>query len=401
MSPDPLQRTFDPALDSEEKRLQQFRRAGLLDEDSGKTFERLVRRAVAAVEVDAGYVGFLTQEGLFLQGGQGLPAPLTDRQQMSLSHSLFASTSDHSEPLVLSDVSDHSESADHPIVSKYDVGAYLGHPLMGVQDQVVGVFCVLDREPHPWTEKEVGIVEDFAAVAQSEINLRLELHHRDRLEHKLGKEVEKRTEEVDQAQHEMLQRLARAAEHRHQQTGQHILRVSQVAGFLAEALDQPKEWIERLREAARLHDIGKIGIPDRILLSRGGLSDEEFEVMKKHTEIGAELLSGGQSDLMQMAERIARWHHERWDGTGYPDGLAEEEIPLEARIVTVADAFDAMTHDRPYQEALGLETAFEVIEEKKGAQFDPRVSEALLERKEEVTRIVEGQRPNASVEEEV
>ena len=125
--------------------------------------------------------------------------------------------------------------------------------------------------------------------------------------------------------------------------------------------------------------MGKIGIADDILLKEGSLTDGEYKAIKQHTVIGADLLSGGESKLLRMTKQVARHHHERWDGNGYPDGLEGADIPLAARIVNVVDTFDAMTSDRPYRDALPVETAFEEIEDEAGRQFDPRVSAAALD----------------------
>ena len=130
--------------------------------------------------------------------------------------------------------------------------------------------------------------------------------------------------------------------------------------------------------AAPLHDVGKVAIEDRILLKKGAFSPEEREVMREHALLGAQLLGGGRSDLMKMAKQIALSHHERWDGQGYPQGLSGEEIPLCARIVAVADAFDALTHVRPYKEAWSLSDALVEIEQESGWQFDPRIVDALV-----------------------
>lgn len=165
-------------------------------------------------------------------------------------------------------------------------------------------------------------------------------------------------------------------------------RIGKLAEVLSEALGQSPEWQDRIREAAPLHDVGKVGVPDEILRKPGPLTDEEFDAMKEHTLIGADLLSGGASEPVQMAQRIARSHHERWDGEGYPDGLEGEEIPLAARIVAVVDTFDAMTHDRPYRSALSVEEAFEVIEDEAGEQFDPEIAAAALRCREALTELV-------------
>ncbi len=201
-------------------------------------------------------------------------------------------------------------------------------------------------------------------------------------------EQRRRMRQVERARHESIRRLARAAEHRHCETGKHIRRVGILSKILAEALGQPPAWQNRIEEAAPLHDVGKIGIADEILLKQGYLTDKEYEEMKRHTLVGADLLSEGQHALIRMAERIARAHHEQWNGNGYPEGLHGEDIPLEARIVAVADAFDAMTHDRPYREALSPKKAFSVIEEEAREQFDPAVSAAALRRREKILSTV-------------
>jgi putative two-component system response regulator len=190
--------------------------------------------------------------------------------------------------------------------------------------------------------------------------------------------IAKRTRQLEVAQMEMLERLASAAELRDDDTGQHIHRVGQLAGRLALALGWTREQAELLDHAARLHDIGKIGIPDSILRKPGPLTPEEFEQMKSHTVVGARLLAGGQSELIQMAERVALDHHERWDGAGYPNKLAGDAIPLEARIVAVADFFDALTHERPYRAAFPVERTLAMVRSSVGSHFDPRVGEAFF-----------------------
>ena len=189
--------------------------------------------------------------------------------------------------------------------------------------------------------------------------------------------VQERTKQLEEAHIEMLVRLAKAAEYRDDETGEHVWRVSRTSWLLALELGLPQEQAEELLRAARLHDVGKIGIPDGILLKTGKLTSQEFEVVKTHAAVGAQLLSGGRSALMKTAELIALTHHERWDGTGYPQGLAGEGIPIESRILAVADTFDAMTHDRAHRKARGLPEAVAEIEAQSGSQFDPRVVAAF------------------------
>lgn len=190
--------------------------------------------------------------------------------------------------------------------------------------------------------------------------------------------VEARTSDLRRSQFEILERLARAAEIRDDDTGRHTRRVGELAANLAVALDMDPRMADVLRRAAPLHDVGKIGIPDSILLKPGALSPEEIALMRTHTTIGAQILAGGQSELMIVAERIALSHHERWDGNGYPHAIAGNDIPIEARIVAVADCVDALTHNRPYRPAWPLEAVLEEMRQESGAHFDPEVIEAFM-----------------------
>jgi PAS domain S-box-containing protein len=194
----------------------------------------------------------------------------------------------------------------------------------------------------------------------------------------LETKVAERTRELDEARAETLHRLAVAAEYRDDDTFQHTERVGQSSVEIATLLGLSAEEIGVLREAAPLHDVGKIAIPDRILLKPGKLNPAEYKVMKTHAALGAHLLAGSGSPVLQMATAIAESHHERWDGTGYPNGLARQAIPLVGRVVAVADVFDALTHDRPYKSAWPVERALAEIQSAAGSQFDPRVVAAFL-----------------------
>jgi HD-GYP domain-containing protein (c-di-GMP phosphodiesterase class II) len=176
----------------------------------------------------------------------------------------------------------------------------------------------------------------------------------------------------------VIQRLAVAAEYRDDDTGQHTRRVGRLSELIGAALALSEEQLLLLRQAAPLHDVGKIGIPDSILLKRGRLTRAEFERMKAHASVGAAMLAGRNFPLLEMAEEIALGHHERWDGTGYPRGIDGEAIPLVARIVAVADVFDALTHARPYKEAWTVTDAITEISRQRGKQFDGAIVDAFL-----------------------
>jgi putative two-component system response regulator len=184
--------------------------------------------------------------------------------------------------------------------------------------------------------------------------------------------------ERDSAGMEVLERLARATEFRHDESPLHAWRVGRLSGRIAAAAAIPPDECEPLTFAARLHDVGKIAIPDQILFKPTALSPDEWNVVRGHTEVGARILDGSSSSLVQLAATIARSHHERWDGGGYPDGLSEARIPIQARVVALADVFDAVTHERAYDVAWTHERARAHISEQRGRHFDPRVVDAFL-----------------------
>ncbi len=200
----------------------------------------------------------------------------------------------------------------------------------------------------------------------------------------LEAKVRDRTRELEAAQIEIIERLARAAEFRDDNTGQHTERVGQMAALLAKGIGLPDPQVSLIRRAAPLHDVGKIGIPDAILLKLGKLTPDEFLIVKTHTTIGARILSGSRFTILRLAEEIAFNHHERWDGDGYA-GITGAAIPLAGRIVAVADVFDALTQKRPYKAAWPVDDAMAEIERQRGKQFDPALVDAfmrMLEQKE-------------------
>ncbi len=205
----------------------------------------------------------------------------------------------------------------------------------------------------------------------------------------LEAKVRDRTRELESAQIEIIERLARAAEFRDDNTGQHTERVGQMAALLARQIGLPDAQVSLIRRAAPLHDVGKIGIPDSILLKLGKLTPDEFALVKTHTSIGARILSGSRFTILRLAEEIAFNHHERWDGDGYA-GVVGSAIPLAGRIVAVADVFDALTQKRPYKAAWSISDAITEMERQRGKQFDPTLVDAFL-------RVIEQREPQMPV----
>jgi putative two-component system response regulator len=193
----------------------------------------------------------------------------------------------------------------------------------------------------------------------------------------LEAKVRERTRALEEAQIEILERLAVAAEFRDDNTGQHTQRVGQMSALLARELGRPDSQVALIRRGAELHDVGKIGVPDAVLLKIGRLTPEEFAIVKTHTAIGARILSGGKFPLLRLSEEIAFTHHERWDGDGYA-GIRGSDIALAGRIVAVADVFDALTQQRPYKPAWPIAEAIAEMDRQRGRQFDPAVVDAFL-----------------------
>jgi putative two-component system response regulator len=190
--------------------------------------------------------------------------------------------------------------------------------------------------------------------------------------------VRARTDELHRTRLQVVQRLGMAAEYRDEETGNHILRMSHSCALLARAAGWSESGCDLILNASPMHDIGKIGIPDAIMLKPGKFEPHEWEIMKTHAAIGGKLLEGDDSTLMRMAREIAITHHEKWDGSGYPNGLVGEAIPQSGRIAALADVFDALTSVRPYKKAWTVEAAVGYIEENSGKHFDPKLVEVFL-----------------------
>ena len=271
-----------------------------------------------------------------------------------------------------------------PVMNGFEVMSALQEVSIG---SVPIVMLTGDRSPEAKVRGLRGGAKDFITKPfdRAEVRLRIanlletryahrQLEKQNRL---LEMNVQARTRDLERAKVEILQRLAMAAEFRDDDTGEHTKRVGRLCGLMAQAMDLNESQVDLITAAAPLHDVGKIGVPDAILLKTGSLSPDEWEIMKQHTVTGARMLSESVSPVLQIGERIALTHHERWDGDGY-QGLIRNEIPLSGRIVAVADAFDAMTHKRPYRDPIPVEEATEEIVKERGRQFCPMAVDAFL-----------------------
>jgi cyclic di-GMP phosphodiesterase len=259
------------------------------------------------------------------------------------------------------------------------------------EDSTALAMSAIELGAYGYLVKPVKSGELLINVANALHRRRREAEHR-RLVERLEGAVQERSQELEEtlqdlelsetkvwvSQAETIFRLARLVEFRDEETGHHLHRMSSYCELLSRQTGFPEPRCELVRLASQLHDVGKVAIPDSILLKRGKLTTEEFDVIKGHAETGFQMLAGGASEVVQLGALVARTHHERWDGGGYPRGLAGEAIPPEGRIAAVADVFDALTSDRVYRSAFPVKSAIEMMREERGRHFDPALLDAFL-----------------------
>ncbi len=245
--------------------------------------------------------------------------------------------------------------------NNYFTKTVLAMPLKDRQGNVLGIFQVLNKIGGRFDREDEGLLQLIGLLASAAI------------------ENAQLYETLHKSHYEMILRLAKAAQFRDKEDLEgHLRRMSKYSAYIAEALGMTSKEVEMIKEISPLHDIGKIAIPDKILLKDDKLTEEEFESMKEHTLYGAKILANPNNKLLEMAYNVAYSHHEKFDGTGYPCGLTGDKIPLEARIVALADAFDALTSKRTYKKAWSLEETVIYIQERSAKQFDPIVVDAFL-----------------------
>ncbi|GLP97259.1 HD-GYP domain-containing protein [Paraferrimonas sedimenticola] len=213
------------------------------------------------------------------------------------------------------------------------------------------------------------------SIVRARVRTHLALHQQHQT---LESMVLERTKELESTRLDIVRKLARAGEYKDNTTGMHIERIAWFARIVARKMNLSEKWCELLFHASPMHDIGKIGIPDRILLKPGKLDNEEWQEMKRHTEYGAQIIGDDGTPLLKMAREIALNHHEKWDGSGYPNGISGEEIPLSARIVAIVDVYDALTSQRPYKSSWDQQQTLELIQSESGRHFDPEIVDVFL-----------------------
>jgi len=378
---------------------------GLIERlDLGELLEAIVERAAGLVGTPHGYLYVAGGDDSMLEVrvGTGVFEPWVGHA-MKKGGGVAGHVWETGEPLVIDDY--HRWPGRDSAYETVPFRAVVGVPLEagGLVSGVFGLARVDGEES--FGEAEVALLTRFARLASLALeNARLygtaqqELSERRRTEDELVETVARLRQAeaaLQLSQAETIRRLAFAAEFRNAETGRHTERMSRYCELLARRLELDGEHCELIRLASALHDVGKIAIPDRILLKPATLNDSERRVMERHAEIGHRLLANSSSELLDVAATIALTHHERFDGTGYPHGLAGEAVPLEGRIAGVADVFDAITSNRVYRRALPLDEAIQVMRAGRGTQFDPLVLDLFLESIADVRAIAEGRSPDA------
>jgi diguanylate cyclase (GGDEF)-like protein len=402
--PPPRLHALSPVSDEREELAALHETAlGLIERlDLAELLEAIVERAAALVGTTHGYlyVAGTEESTLELRVGTGMFDPWVG-YPLAKGRGLAGRVWQSGEPLVVDDY--RSWQAREHDFDDVPFHAAVGVPLQA-GGEVSGVFGLARAEAgRSFVDAEVALLSRFARLASLALeNARLyataqqELGERRRTEDELLDTVARLRQAesaIQLSQAETIRRLAFAAEFRNAETGRHTERMSRYCELLARRLGLDEERCELIRLASALHDVGKIAIPDRILLKPGGLTESERRVMERHAEIGHRLLADSSSELLDVAAAIALTHHERFDGSGYPQGLAGEAIPLEGRIAAVADVFDAITSSRVYRPALPLDEAIDVLREGHATQFDPLVLDLFLEALDDVRAIAEGRSP--------
>ncbi|MFO7712278.1 MAG: response regulator [Dehalococcoidia bacterium] len=261
-----------------------------------------------------------------------------------------------------------------------------------MNDTSVAVQC-MKQGAYDYVAKPFGLEDVVLSVERALQRRRLELENRVYQQHleelvsEKTKELREALDRIKLASLDTIYRLARAAEYRDADTGAHIERIGRSSAAIARQLGLENGEVDNMLYAAPMHDVGKIAVPDRILLNPGSLSAEEWEIMKKHTTIGSEILQGSDADFIRLAEVIALTHHEKWDGSGYPRGLRGSQIPLAGRIVAIADVFDALTSARPYKEPFPVTESLDIVRKQSGVHFDPDVVDAFFVVQDEISAI--------------
>lgn len=344
-----------PIPDNEQGRLEALQRYEILDTPPEQEFDDLVQLAGLICDAPIALVTLIDAERQWIKARVGLAVSETTRDTAFCAYTIL-----DREPMIVPDALEDARFAQNPYVTgDPNVRFYAGVPLVTFDGYALGSLCVLDRKPRELTADQRAALGALARQVVGQLELRRDVARRLAL-----------------AQVDTVTMLAAAAEAHDETTGRHLQRVRAIAEALACELGHSEAQAKDIGLAAVLHDIGKVHVPDAVLTSPHRLNEDEWQQMRQHTIWGAEFLAS--TPGFELAAVVARSHHEHWDGTGYPDGLRGEKIPEAAAITAVADAFDAITHDRPYRAGRSPRVAVREVTSCSGTQFSPRIVAALV-----------------------
>jgi response regulator RpfG family c-di-GMP phosphodiesterase len=349
--------------------------------DTTVIIETIIRSCLQAVYAEQGLITLVDKEASTTETLARITVSTSRSKAYSLNPVVLGWIHIYKKPLVLNNPRDDVRFG--MIKWSDSIRSLLSVPLM-IKSSLIGVLTVFNKKSSDgFSEDDLRLLTIIAGQSAQVIeSARL---------HEQGKTLTRGQEELrgqlQESYLDTIHKLVIAAEYRDPETGNHILRIGLFSELIAQKLELPPKEVRTIRYAAPMHDVGKIGIPDSILLKKGKLTEIEDAIMKGHTFIGEKILANSKGEILQVAQQIALTHHERWDGKGYPGGLRGDEIPLVGRIVTLVDAFDALTSNRPYKKAISVEEACEIILKERGLQFDPQLVDLFIRNIDEVKRI--------------
>ncbi|MEM6392991.1 MAG: HD domain-containing phosphohydrolase [Planctomycetota bacterium] len=404
-----------PIPANEAQRLAALHALDILDTHAEEGFDDLVQIATQHFNVPIALVSLIDSERQWFKAKCGIDACESSRDDAFCSHAILGE-----DILEVPDARLDPRFHDNPFVTDPPhIRFYAGCPLITPAGYALGTLCLINDQPGQLTNDQRNTLRSLARQVVAQIELRDALRRtntaQDELEtykNQLERLVHERTDEIAQTREEVVHCLARAAEFRDDDTGKHVQRVAAYVKIIAEQLGLEPDFCHAISLASTLHDVGKIGIPDAILLKPGKLTDDEFAEMRCHTGRGSSIISKLESirtadavtdhctigqriigtsryNVLQLAASIADTHHEKFDGSGYPRGLAGQDIPLEGRITAVADVFDALSSARPYKPAFPLDHCVNILRESAGSHFDPDLIDAFIARMPDVVRVRE------------
>jgi HD-GYP domain-containing protein (c-di-GMP phosphodiesterase class II) len=389
-----------PDLLEDPVRLGAVRRLRLLNAPASPSFDRLASLARRVFSARLGLVTLLDCDRVFILAADGLPARLAEHRELPVSLTFDQDVVRRGSPRLVENTAELASEAAKAL-ERRGCSSYCGVPLVTSDHLVVGVLAVADAGPRAWKATDLDMLRDLAASVMTEVELHARHRHEPGRHDELETLVRERTSMLEHlhvrlrrseqalrvSREQAIKRLSRAIELRNDETGWHVDRMAQYSAMLAARAGLSGERCELLRLASPLHDIGKIAIPDDILLKRGPFSPRERGVMQRHAELGYRMLMGPGEEILELAAELAHTHHEWVDGHGYPRGLRGEQIPVEGRIAAIADVFDALTSDRPYRAALSVDQAASTMLSERGRHLDADLLDLFLASLDDVLMI--------------